>query len=207
MLVAKYSVKYGKRIPIGKESWTMSRIGKMPIAIPKGVKVELSASDVKVSSNLGTLHHRLPEGITAKVDNEHLILSRKDDTRQMSALHGLTRSIVNGMVKGCHQKYKKELQIVGVGYRASMRGKSIINFNIGFSHPLDYMLPEGITGAIEANTKIIIEGCDKQMVGEVAAQLRKIKPPEPYKGKGIRYVDEHVRKKAGKAVAAAGGAK
>jgi large subunit ribosomal protein L6 len=184
----------------------MSRIGKMPIAIPKGVKVELSANEVKVSSSLGSLHHRLPEGISAKVDGDHLLLSRRDDTRQLSAVHGLTRSILNGMVSGCHKKFRKELQIVGVGYRAQIRGKNIINFNIGFSHPVDYMLPDGISGVVEANTKIVLEGCDKQLLGEVTAQIRKIKPPEPYKGKGIRYVDEHVRKKAGKAVAAAGSA-
>jgi len=185
----------------------MSRVGRNPISIPKGVKVELKGNTLKVIGPKGNLEHTLPEGITAKTENETLVFSRANDERTSRALHGLTRALVNNMVNGVATGFTRELEIIGVGYRAQMRGKDILNVYIGHSHSIDFFVPKGVTATVEAgkgNTKIKLEGCDKQLLGETAAQIRRLREPEPYKGKGVRYSGEYIKKKVGKAVVGAG---
>ncbi|MCX6112166.1 MAG: 50S ribosomal protein L6 [Proteobacteria bacterium] len=185
----------------------MSRIGKSPIAIPKGVKVELNGKVVKISGPKGNLQHSLPEEITLKQENDFVILARANDERNSRALHGLTRALLNNMIHGVSAGFTKELEIIGIGYRAQMRGKDVLNIYLGHSHPIDYFMPKGIIATVEAgkgNPKIKLEGCDKQLLGEVAAQIRRLREPEPYKGKGVRYVGEYVKKKVGKAVVGSG---
>jgi large subunit ribosomal protein L6 len=164
----------------------MSRVGKEPIAIPSGVDVTLEGRRVVVKGPNGTLAHQAPEAIT---------VSREGDTR---ALHGLTRSLVHNMVVGVSQGFSRELEIVGVGYRAQAQGPSKLELQVGFSHPVRFEAPEGVTFEVPQPTRIVVRGADKQLVGQVAADVRKSRPPEPYKGKGIRYADEHVQRKAGK---------
>jgi large subunit ribosomal protein L6 len=185
----------------------MSRVGKDPISIPKGVKIELKGSTIKVTGPKGNLEHTLPEGITAKTENETLVFVRGNEERTTRALHGLTRALVNNMVHGVSTGFVKDLEIVGVGYRAQMRGKDILNVYVGHSHSIDFFVPKGITASVEAgkgSPKIKLEGCDKQLIGETAAQIRRLRSPEPYKGKGVRYAGEYIKKKVGKAVVGAG---
>lgn len=184
----------------------MSRIGKKPVSIPKGVKVEVKGQNVKVTGPKGNLEYTCPDKITVKQESDTLLVSRPDDERTSRALHGLARTLINNMVHGVSEGFKKELDIIGVGYKAQLRGKDILSLYLGHSHSIDYFVPKGITAAVEAGkgtTRIRIEGCDKQLVGEVAAQIRKLRGPEPYKGKGVRYSDEVVKKKVGKAVVGA----
>lgn len=185
----------------------MSRIGKQPITVPKEVKVELQGSRVKVSGPKGNMEHNVPAEITVTQDADKLIVARKSETKEARSLHGLTRSLINNMVVGVSTGFKKELDIVGVGLRAQMRGKDILNMYLGHSHNIDYFVPKGVTATVQPGkgvTRVSLEACDKQLVGEVAAQIRKLRKPEPYKGKGIRYSDEIVRKKVGKTAVGSG---
>ncbi len=176
----------------------MSRVGKEPIAIPSGVDVTLEGRRVVVKGPNGTLAHQAPEAITVRRDGDTLVVTRPDDERENRALHGLTRSLVHNMVVGVSQGFSRELEIVGVGYRAQAQGPSKLELQVGFSHPVRFEAPEGVTFEVPQPTRIVVRGADKQLVGQVAADVRKSRPPEPYKGKGIRYADERVQRKAGK---------
>lgn len=173
----------------------MSRIGSKTIAVPAGVKVTVADAAVVVEGKLGKLNIELPEGINVAVENDTVTVTRTGD--QYKALHGLVRSLINNAVIGVLNGYKKELLIVGVGYKATLAGNKL-TLNLGYSHTIEYIVPEGIKMTITDGTKITIDGYDKQLVGEVAASIRRFKKPEPYKGKGVRYADEHVVIKPGK---------
>ncbi|HEV3362622.1 MAG TPA: 50S ribosomal protein L6 [Acidimicrobiia bacterium] len=177
----------------------MSRIGRNPIPVPSGVTVELTDGHVKVTGPKGTLERDLPRAITVRQDGDQLLVERPDDERQHRALHGLTRSLVNNMVVGVTDGFTRDLEIVGVGYRASAAGPTRLDLALGFSHPVAVDAPEGITFETPAPTRITVRGIDKEVVGQVAANIRSIRKPEPYKGKGVRYAGEVVRRKAGKA--------
>jgi len=176
----------------------MSRVGNNPIDIPAAVEVAVKGAHVSVKGPKGALERTFDERVSVKVDDGVATLSRSDDERESRALHGLSRALLANMVEGVKNGYSKELQAVGVGYRAALKG-STLELQLGFSHPVTFDAPDGITFEVPEPTKIIISGIDKQLVGQVAADIRKIRPPEPYKGKGLRYSDEHVRRKAGKA--------
>ena len=176
----------------------MSRIGKKPITIPTGVDVTIDGGRVVVKGPNGTLEHEAPESISIARDGDELVVTRPDDERANRALHGLTRSLVANMVTGVSSGFTRDLEIVGVGYRATAQGPNRIELQLGFSHPVHFDAPEGITFEVPAPTRITVRGADKQLVGQVAANIRKIRKPEPYKGKGIRYADERVLRKAGK---------
>jgi large subunit ribosomal protein L6 len=175
----------------------MSRIGKMPISLPKEVKIASDPSKVEVTGPKGLLTHLLPQGISISVDGVKILVQRANDQRTTKALQGLTRSLVSNMVTGVTKGFEKKLEIVGVGFRADLQG-STLRLTLGYSHPVLYPLPKGIKVDIEKQTLLTVKGIDRQQVGIVAAQLRSIKPPEPYKGKGVRYLGEHIRKKVGK---------
>ncbi|HSZ36600.1 MAG TPA: 50S ribosomal protein L6 [Acidimicrobiales bacterium] len=177
----------------------MSRVGRSPITIPTSVTVTLSGSTVNVKGPQGTLERDLPEGITIAQEGETLVVDRPDDERRHRALHGLSRSLVANMVSGVTDGFTKELEIVGVGYRATARGSNAIELALGFSHPVVVDAPEGISFEVPVPTRIIVKGIDKEKVGQVAADIRKMRKPEPYKGKGVRYANERVLRKAGKA--------
>lgn len=178
----------------------MSRIGRLPITVPSGVEVNIDGRDVEVKGPKGTLTRTISAPITiSKNDEGQLVVERPDDERTSRSLHGLTRTLVNNMVIGVTDGYSKTLEIVGVGYRVISKGPAQVEFNLGFSHPVIVDAPEGITFEVESPTRMHVRGIDKQIVGEVAANIRKIRKPEPYKGKGVRYQGEHVRRKAGKA--------
>ena len=176
----------------------MSRIGKAPIPVPSGVDVTIAGGHVTVKGPKGQLERDLPPTITVRQDGETLLVERPDDERQNRALHGLVRSLVNNMVVGVTQGFTKELEIVGVGYRANANGPSAMQLALGFSHPVNITAPEGITFEVPAPTRIVVSGIDKEQVGQVAANIRAWRKPEPYKGKGVRYAGEIVRRKAGK---------
>ena len=177
----------------------MSRVGNAPITIPDGLSVEVSAGTVKVSGSQGELSKAMPEGIEDQVQASVVTVSRNDDSRQQRSLHGLARALVNNMVEGVSNGFMKELNIVGVGYRAQAKGNNALELALGFSHSVSVEAPDGITFEVPEPTIIKVSGIDKQLVGQVAADIRALKKPEPYKGKGIRYVDEYVIRKAGKA--------
>jgi large subunit ribosomal protein L6 len=177
----------------------MSRIGRSPIPVPGGVDVRIDGSRVVVSGPKGSLERTLPGEITIRQDDSVLRVERPDDERQNRALHGLARSLVNNMVVGVSEGFTKELEIVGVGYRAAAQGPTRIELALGFSHAVAVDAPEGITFEVPQPTRIRVLGIDKEAVGQVAANIRKLRKPEPYKGKGIRYAGEVVRRKAGKA--------
>ncbi len=178
----------------------MSRIGRLPIAIPAGVDVTLDGQTVSVKGPKGSLQHTVKEPIkVARNEVGELEVSRPDDERVSRSLHGLTRTLVANMVTGVTAGYEKKLEIVGVGYRVIFKSPEQLEFNLGFSHPVIVNAPEGITFSVESNTRFTVYGIDKQAVGEVAANIRKIRKPEPYKGKGVRYAGERVRRKVGKA--------
>ena len=176
----------------------MSRIGKTPIEIKSGVEISISESFIEVKGPKGSLSQKLPEGISVEKQEEILVVSRANDLREMKALHGLIRSLINNMVVGVTDGYQKELELVGVGYRAQAKGKNALELQLGFSHPVKFAAPEGIEFNVPSQTEISITGIDKQVVGQVAADIRALKKPEPYKGKGIRYVGERIIRKAGK---------
>lgn len=180
----------------------MSRVGKVPVKILQGVKVDIKDSLVKVEGPKGKLSYQLPRGVSAKIDGGSVLLSRDEKVgSNASALHGLTRTLVHNMVHGVHTGFSRELDVVGVGYRASVKG-NVLSMTLGYSHPVDFELPAGITAKVENNTRIIVSGADKMLVGLVAAKIRSFKEPEPYQGKGIKYVDEHIIRKQGKAAGA-----
>lgn len=181
----------------------MSRIGKQSIKIPTGVKVNLNGSLVACEGPKGKLSHVVPHGVQVKVDGDHIFVTRDDKVEGAAALHGLTRTLISNCVHGVHVGYNKGLEINGVGYRAAVQGQAL-NLTLGFSHPVVFSLPQGISAKVDANTKITISGADKQLVGAVSAQIRGLKPVEPYQGKGIRYAGEHVQRKAGKAAGSGG---
>ncbi len=176
----------------------MSRIGKTPIEIKSGVEVVVNADSVEIKGPKGTLAQSIPEGIEVQKEEETIIVKRDNDLRETKALHGLVRSLLNNMVHGVTEGYQKQLELVGVGYRAQSKGNNALELQLGFSHPVKYSAPEGITLEVPSQTEINISGIDKQVVGQVAADIRALKKPEPYKGKGIRYVGEHIIRKAGK---------
>jgi large subunit ribosomal protein L6 len=177
----------------------MSRIGNAPVAVPSGVDVTVADGTVTVKGPKGTLSRDIPGDIEIRQDDGALTFVRPNDERRNKALHGLTRSLVNNMVVGVTDGYRKELEIVGVGYRAEAQGPGGLRLNLGFSHPVNVTAPEGITFEVPAPTQVIVAGIDKEVVGQVAANIRSIRKPEPYKGKGVRYAGERVVRKAGKA--------
>ena len=178
----------------------MSRIGRLPIAIPAGVEINLDGQTVAVKGPKGSLQHIVSEPIrVARNEEGQLEVTRPDDERASRSLHGLTRTLVSNMVVGVTSGYEKKLEIVGVGYRVIFKSPEQLEFALGFSHPVIVNAPAGITFSVESNTKFTVYGIDKQAVGEVAANIRKIRKPEPYKGKGVRYAGERVRRKVGKA--------
>ena len=177
----------------------MSRIGKSPIPVPSGVEITLSGRHVSVKGPQGTLERDIPGEIVVRQEDGTLLIERPNDERQNRALHGLTRSLVNNMVVGVTAGFAKELEIVGVGYRAAAQGPNRLELALGFSHPVVVEAPQGITFETPQPTRIIVRGIDKELVGQVAANIRKIRKPEPYKGKGVRYAGEVVQRKAGKA--------
>src|SRR5690242_5246970 len=176
----------------------MSRIGKQPITIPSGVDVTIADERVTVKGPKGTLEHTVVGDVTVARDGDTIVVTRADDQRQNRSLHGLTRSLLNNMVVGVSEGFTKELEIVGVGYRAQAAGPDALELQLGFSHPVRFAAPDGVTFEVPSPTRITVRGFDKQVVGQVAADIRKIRKPEPYKGKGIRYSDERVLRKAGK---------
>src|SRR3954469_8507819 len=177
----------------------MSRIGNAPVLVPSGVEIQLSGSSITVKGPKGQLSQQIPGGITVAQEDGQVLVRRPDDERESRALHGLTRSLVNNMVVGVTEGFRKELDIVGVGYRAAAQGKDKLDLSLGFSHPVVVQAPDGIEFVVPQPTRIEVHGIDKQLVGQVAADIRALRKPEPYKGKGVRYVDERVRRKAGKA--------
>jgi large subunit ribosomal protein L6 len=177
----------------------MSRIGKQPIAIPAKVKVEVKGQKVSVEGPKGKLNWDLPQRTSLKVEGDKIVVSRAGEDAQAKALHGLSRALVNNMVKGVTDGFVKKLEIQGVGFKAAVTGK-VVNLSLGFSHPINYNIPDQIKVTVEENTKLTIEGPDKMLVGKVASEIRSYYPPEPYKGKGVRYAGEHVQRKEGKTV-------
>jgi large subunit ribosomal protein L6 len=176
----------------------MSRIGKQPITVPSGVDVDVAGARVTVKGPKGQLEHDLVGGVAVEREGDTLVVTRVDDSRSNRSLHGLQRTLVNNMVVGVSEGFAKELEIVGVGYRATSQGQDKIELALGFSHPVHVNAPAGITFEVPVPTRIIVRGFDKQLVGQVAADIRKIRKPEPYKGKGVKYVDERILRKAGK---------
>ena len=177
----------------------MSRIGKFPITVPLGVEVIITDQNVAVTGPKGSLDLDVAEDITVRQEGDVLHVERPDDERRNRAMHGLTRSLVNNMVIGVSQGFMKELQIVGVGYRALAKGDRVLELQLGYSHSIDVKAPDGVTFDVPEPTHIVVSGIDKQAVGQVAAEIRSLRKPEPYKGKGVRYVGEYVARKAGKA--------
>ena len=175
----------------------MSRIGRLPVAIPAGVEVAVDGSTVTAKGPQGTLTRTFNSRMNIAVENNEVIVTRPNDDKLNKSLHGLTRTLVSNMVQGVHEGFKKELEINGIGYRAAMQGTDLV-LNIGYSHQVIVAQPEGIKIEVPAPNKIVISGPDKQKVGQFAAEVREKRPPEPYKGKGIKYVDEHIRRKEGK---------
>jgi large subunit ribosomal protein L6 len=177
----------------------MSRIGKQPITIPEKVKVNVKGSKVFVEGPKGKLDMEIPRRTSLKIEGTTITVARDGEDSEARALHGLSRSLVNNMVKGVSEGYVKKLEINGVGFKAAVQGK-IVNMSLGYSHPINYEIPEQVKVTVEENTKITIEGPNKQSVGQVAAELRAFYPPEPYKGKGVKYSDERIERKEGKTV-------
>jgi len=175
----------------------VSRVGRKPVEIPKGVTITKNGSNVKVKGPKGELESRLHPNISVEIKDNELIVTRPDDMKENKALHGLTRALIQNMVNGVLNVFTKTLDIVGVGYRAELKGKNLL-LNIGYSHPIYFIPPEGVVIQTPVQTQIIISGIDKQLVGLVAAKIRSIRKPEPYKGKGIKYSDEQIQRKAGK---------
>jgi large subunit ribosomal protein L6 len=182
----------------------VSRIGKLPIAIPAGVKVSVDASGIRVEGPKGKLQAGVPSGVSVKVDGNSMRVERANEERKIRALHGLTRKLIANMAQGVSVGFSRVLDINGVGYRAEVKGQEI-HMTLGYSHPVVFPLPQGVTAAVERQIIITLSGADRQMLGETAAKIRMLRPPEPYKGKGIKYREEFIKRKAGKAVGSAGG--
>jgi large subunit ribosomal protein L6 len=175
----------------------MSRIGKQPITIPQGVKVQIDEGVIRAEGPKGKLSQPVPAGLAAKLESNHLVITREADHRTMRAIHGLTRALVANMVHGVKDGFERKLEIVGIGYRAQLQGRNI-QLALGYSHPVIFALPETITADIEKQTLITLRGPDKALLGQTAAKLRTLRKPDPYKGKGIKYADEVIRRKVGK---------
>lgn len=182
----------------------MSRIGKRPITVPAGVKASLDGKVVKVTGPQGSLELPVRSEVKVDIKGAEILVTRDNDSRISRSLHGLTRTLVANMVKGVTVGFEKKLEIIGVGYKADVQGDTV-NLSLGYSHPVKYALPKGVKATVEKSTLVTIKGPDKQVVGQVAADIRALRSPEPYKGKGIKYADEVIRRKAGKAGKAAGG--
>lgn len=185
-------------MPTYGKGGAMSRIGKVPVPVPSGVDVKIDGRDVRVKGPKGELSRTLPEGVSARLEGSEVIVDRDDETRRCRSMHGLSRTLIHNMVIGVTEGYEKKLEIVGTGYRVLSRGKDL-ELQLGFSHPVPFKAPEGITFNVESANKFSVVGIEKELVGEIAARIRKIKKPEPYKGKGIRYAGEQILRKAGKA--------
>jgi large subunit ribosomal protein L6 len=177
----------------------MSRVGRAPIPVPSGVDVTIGSGTIAVKGPKGTLSRPVPEPISIRQEEDTLFVERPDDLRESRSRHGLVRALVNNMVVGVTNGFTKDLEIIGVGYRAAAAGPSKLDLALGFSHPVSFEAPDGITFEVPSPTRIVVSGIDKEIVGQVAANIRKIRKPEPYKGKGIRYAGERVIRKAGKA--------
>ncbi len=178
----------------------MSRIGRQPIPVPKNVKVNILPDQIQVEGPKGKLSQTYKPSVTFSLDNNNLVVNRKDESRETRSLHGLYRNLAANMIKGVTEGFKKNLTLVGVGFRAEVKGKSVL-FNLGYSTQIEYIIPEGIQIQVDQNTKVSVSGIDKQLVGKVACEIRSLRPPEPYKGKGIKYDDETIRRKVGKSTA------
>jgi large subunit ribosomal protein L6 len=176
----------------------MSRIGKQPIALPSGVSVKVSGRTVVVEKGKTSLSHAIPPGIECSVTAGVVTFTRTSDERRFRALHGLTRALVANAVKGVSEGFSRDLEIVGIGYKAQVQGR-VLQMSIGYSHPVEYTIPDGIEIKVDKQVRLAVSGADRQKVGQVSAEIRGLRPPEPYKGKGIKYVDEVIKKKAGKA--------
>ncbi len=176
----------------------MSRIGRMPIVLPAGVTVKVQGNTVVVEKGKVTIANPLPAGISCAVDKGTVTFKRAEETRQHRALHGLTRALVANAVKGVHEGFNRDLEIVGIGYKAQVQGR-VLQIALGYSHPIEFPIPDGIEIKVEKQTRLSVSGADRQKVGQVAAEIRALREPEPYKGKGIRYANEVIKKKAGKA--------
>jgi large subunit ribosomal protein L6 len=176
----------------------MSRIGKLPLAIPSGVNVDVQGDEVAVKGPKGELRHRVLQHVTVKLQDGRVLVERKGNAKEQRSAHGLTRTLVNNMIQGVSKGFRKSLEIQGVGYRAAKSGEKL-NLTLGFSHPVSYEAPKGVSLSVEGTNKIHVDGIDKQQVGQVAAEIRNLRAPEPYKGKGVRYASEVIRKKLGKA--------
>lgn len=181
----------------------MSRIGKLPIALPQGVQVKLEGPSVFVQGPKGKLEARVDSSVKVELADGQLIVRRQDESRRTRGIHGLTRRLVANMVHGVSQGFSRVLEINGVGYRAEVKGNAI-HFSLGYSHPIVFQLPPGIHAKVDKQTVVTVEGVDRQLLGETAAMIRELRPPEPYKGKGIKYAEETIRRKAGKTAASAG---
>ncbi len=175
----------------------MSRVGKKPIVIPDKTTVAYSDGTVTVKGKNGTLTQTIHPKVDLKIENNQIAVTPKDNNRKTIALQGMVRSLLNNMVQGVSQGFERALEINGIGYRAEAKGKSIV-FNLGYSHPIDFPLPQGIEAKVEKNNVVRLTGFDKQLLGQTAAQIRQLRPPEPYKGKGIKYAEEYIQRKAGK---------
>lgn len=182
----------------------MSRIGKLPITIPTGVKVAVESNDVRLEGPKGKLKTTLPAGVNVKVEGSVVCIERANDDRKIRALHGLTRKLIANMAQGVSQGFSRVLDINGVGYRAEVKGQEI-HMTLGYSHPVVFPLPQGVSASVERQIIITLNSADRQLLGETAAKIRSLRPPEPYKGKGIKYREEFIKRKAGKAVGSAGG--
>ena len=181
----------------------MSRVGRKPIVIPKDVKVSIGTQTVEVQGPQGKLQSPIPPGISFVIEGKELVCKRQSDARRERAFHGLARALAQNAITGVSQGFKKELDIVGVGYRATVEGDKVV-FALGYSHPVEFRLPSGITVVVDKQNHVVVSGIDRQLVGEVAAKIRRLRKPDPYKQKGIRYTGEVLKKKAGKAGAGAG---
>lgn len=175
----------------------MSRIGKLPIEVPKGVKVKFTDAVISVEGPKGALQRQVMAGVTLDITETSINVNRNDDSNSCRAAHGLTRTLINNMVVGVTKGFERALEINGVGYRAEAKG-DVLNLSLGYSHPINYQLPEGISVEVDKMTKILVKGIDKELVGQTAAKIRSFRGPEPYKGKGIKYADETILRKAGK---------
>src|SRR5512139_193106 len=182
----------------------MSRVGRLPIRVPEKVKIDVTAGVVRIEGPKGKLEHRLPPGVSIEIADGSVRVLRQDDGRQVRSLHGLTQRLIANMVQGVHTGFSRTLEIVGVGYRAESRGQAL-QLSLGYSHPILFQLPPGVQVKVDRQTVITLESIDRQLLGETAATIRRLRPPEPYKGKGIKYSNEVLRRKAGKAAGAAGG--
>jgi len=177
----------------------LSRVGKMPISVPEGIQIERKPDRLIVKGEKGVLEEKIHPDMNIKIDKETILVERPSDNRFHRSLHGLTRSLIQNMITGLTDGFEKKLEIIGVGYRAELKGK-YVTFQLGYSHPIYLLPPEEITIEVPAPTQVIVKGINKQLVGQIAAKIRSFRPPEPYKGKGIRYENEYVRRKAGKAM-------